>query len=70
MKKYHFLYSSTLSDVRVCIIPLFFHLKVDPNEQDRFFLLLFINDIENKVLNNIKMFADDVHLSSVHVLIS
>ena len=30
-----------------------------------FLFLLFINDIENEVLNNIKMFADDTSLYSV-----
>ena len=30
-----------------------------------FLLLLFINDIENEVLNNIKMFADDTSLYCV-----
>ena len=30
-----------------------------------FLFLLFINDIENEVLNNIKMFADDTSLYCV-----
>jgi hypothetical protein len=32
---------------------------------DFFLFLLFINDIENEVLNNIKMFADDTSLYCV-----